>query len=122
MSPFRSSTGLPDHIAAALCYFFPFIGGIVFLALEKRSRFVLFHALQSLIAFGTLMIVHVLSGFIPLLGALVAALISLCSFAVWLLMIYHALGGRWYKLPWAGRSLKASSVSCSLPPAVYPYF
>jgi uncharacterized membrane protein len=32
----------------------------------------------------------------------VAALISLCSFAVWLLMIYHALCGRWFKLPWAG--------------------
>lgn len=103
MSPFRSSTGLPDNIAAALCYFFPFIGGIVFLALEKRSRFVLFHALQSLIAFGVLMIAHVLSAFIPLLGPLAAALISLCSFAVWLLMIYHALGGRWFKLPWVGQ-------------------
>lgn len=93
---------MPDNIAAAICYFFPFIGGIIFLALEKRSRFVLFHALQSLIAFGVLMISHVLSGFIPLLGPLAAVLISLCSFAVWLLMIYHALGGRWYKLPWVG--------------------
>lgn len=102
LSPFRSSTGLPDNIAGAICYFFPFIGGIVFLALEKRSRFVLFHALQSLITFGALMIGHVLSGFIPLLGGLVAALISLCSFAIWLLMIYHALSGRWFKLPWAG--------------------
>ncbi|MNN61619.1 Chloroplast import component protein (Tic20) [compost metagenome] len=102
MSPFKSSTGLPENIAAGVCYFFPFIGGIVFLALEKRSRFVLFHALQSLIAFGLLMIVHVMSGFIPLLGALIGAIISLCSFAIWLLMIFHALGGRWYKLPWVG--------------------
>lgn len=76
MSPFRSSTGLPDNLAAALCYFIPFIGPIIFLALEKRSRFVLFHSLQSLIAFGALMIAHVLSGFIPLLGPLVAALLS----------------------------------------------
>ncbi|WP_151735733.1 DUF4870 domain-containing protein [Paenibacillus tengchongensis] len=102
MSPFRSSTGLPDHIAAGLCYFFPFLGGIIFLALEKRSRFVLFHALQSLIAFGTLMAAHMLSGFIPLIGPLVAVLLSLCTLAVWLLMLYHALGGKWYKLPWAG--------------------
>ncbi|NQX48742.1 hypothetical protein HQN87_25815 [Paenibacillus tritici] len=102
MSPFRSSTGLPENLAAALCYFFPFIGAVAFLALEKRSRFVLFHSLQSLIAFGALMVAHVLSGFIPLLGDLVGALISLCSFAVWLLMIYHALGGRWFKLPWVG--------------------
>lgn len=102
MSPFRSSTGLPDNIAAALCYFFPFIGAIVFLALEKRSRFVLFHSLQSLIAFGALMVAHVLSGFIPFLGPVVAALLSLLGLAVWLLMIYHALGARWYRLPWAG--------------------
>jgi uncharacterized membrane protein len=102
LSPFKSSTGLPDNIAGALCYFFPFIGGVVFLALEKRSRFVLFHALQSLIAFGILMIFHVISGLIPFLGVLIGALVSLCSFAVWLLMIYHALSGRWYKLPWVG--------------------
>lgn len=102
MSPFRSSTGLPDNIAGALCYFFPFAGGILFLALEKKSRFVLFHAMQSLIAFGTLMVVHVISGLLPLLGPLLAVLLSLCGLAVWLLMIYHALGGRWYRLPWAG--------------------
>ena len=102
MSPFRSSTGLPDNIAGALCYFFPFIGGIAFLALEKRSRFVLFHALQSLIAFGILMVSHVLGSLLPLLGPLLSALIFLCGFAVWLLMIYHALRGKWYRLPWVG--------------------
>ncbi|MEK3771757.1 hypothetical protein MKY14_24835 [Paenibacillus sp. FSL R5-0887] len=102
MSPFKSSTGLPDNIAGALCYFFPFLGGVVFLALEKRSRFVLFHSLQSLITFGVLMILHVLTGLVPFLGPLMSALVSLCSFGVWLLMIYHALSGRWYKLPWAG--------------------
>lgn len=102
MSPFKSSTGLPEHIAGALCYFFPFIGGVVFLALEKRSRFVMFHALQSLITFGALMILHVLSGFVPFLGALMSAILSLCSFAVWLIMIYQTLSGKWYKLPWAG--------------------
>lgn len=102
MSPFKSSTGLPEHIAGTLCYFFPFIGGVVFLALEKRSRFVMFHALQSLITFGALMILHVLSGFVPFLGALMSAILSLCSLAVWLIMIYQALSGKWYKLPWAG--------------------
>jgi len=72
------------------------------LALEKRSRFVLFHSLQSLIAFGVLMVAHVLAGLLPLLGPLLAALIFLCSFGVWLLMVYHSLRGKWYHLPWAG--------------------
>ncbi|MDT3428288.1 putative membrane protein [Paenibacillus forsythiae] len=102
MSPFRSSVGLPDYIAAALCYLFPFAGGIIFLAVEKRSRFVLFHSLQSLLSYGTLMVGHVLVGLLPFIGPLLAALIFLCSCGVWLLMTYHALRGAWYKLPWAG--------------------
>ncbi|AIQ50482.1 MULTISPECIES: DUF4870 domain-containing protein [Paenibacillus] len=102
MSPFKSSTGLPENIAAAVCYFIPFVGPIVFLALEKRSRFVLFHALQSLIAFGVLMVAHVISGFIPLMGGFIGAILSLLGFSVWLLMLFHSLGGRWYKLPFAG--------------------
>ncbi|KUP24730.1 hypothetical protein [Paenibacillus sp. DMB5] len=102
MSPFKSSTGLPENIAAAVCYFFPFVGPVVFLALEKRSRFVLFHTLQSLIAFGVLMVAHVISGFIPLIGGFIGAILSLLAFSVWLLMLFHSLGGRWYKLPWAG--------------------
>ena len=47
MSPMKSSSGLDENIAGMLCYLFTFIGGIIFLAVEKRSRFVLFHALQS---------------------------------------------------------------------------
>lgn len=101
MSSFKSSTGLPENVAAAICYFFPF-GGAVFLALEKRSRFVLFHALQSLIMFSVLMVAQVLSDFIPLIGGFVGAVLLLLTFSVWLLMIFHSLGGRWYKLPWAG--------------------
>ncbi|GGF93851.1 hypothetical protein GCM10010912_43490 [Paenibacillus albidus] len=102
MSPFRSSTGLPENLAGACCYLIPFVGGVVFLALEKRSRFVLFHALQSLFAFGALTIGHVVAGFIPLLGPFLAALLSLAGLAVWLLMLYHSLSGMWYKLPWVG--------------------
>lgn len=42
MSPFKSSTGLYENVAAFFCYLFAFVGGVVFLAVEKRSRFVLF--------------------------------------------------------------------------------
>ena len=28
MSPFKSSTGLPENLAATLCYLFPMVGGI----------------------------------------------------------------------------------------------
>lgn len=102
MSPFKSSTGLPDNVAATLCYLFAFIGGIAFLAVEKRSRFVLFHSLQSVLAFGVVMIAHVLSGFIPLIGPLIAGLVSIVTVVMWVVLLFTSLQGKWFKLPWIG--------------------
>ncbi|WP_336783686.1 hypothetical protein [Paenibacillus illinoisensis] len=102
MSPMKSSSGLDENIAGMLCYLFTFIGGIVFLAVEKRSRFVLFHALQSVTVFGIIMIGHVLSAFLPLFGPLVASLLSLLGVVVWIIMVVTSLQGKWLKLPWVG--------------------
>lgn len=102
MSPFKSSTGIPENLAATLCYLFPMVGGILFLALEKRSRYVMFHALQSLLTFGILALAHVLSGAVPIIGLLASALLGLLSVLLWLLLMFHAIQGRWFKLPWIG--------------------
>lgn len=98
----KSSSGLDENIAAMLCYLFTFVGGIIFLAVEKRSRFVLFHALQSVTVFGIIMVGHVLSAFLPLFGALLAALLSMLGLVVWLIMVITSLQGKWLKLPWVG--------------------
>lgn len=102
MSPMKSSSGLDENIAGMLCYLFTFVGGIIFLAVEKRSRFVLFHALQSVIVFGLIMVGHVLSTFLPLFGPLVASMLSLLGIIVWLVMVLTSLQGKWFKLPWVG--------------------
>lgn len=102
MSPFKSSTGLDENIAAAICYLFTFIGAIVMLALEKRSRFVMFHALQSLFAFGFIVVGHILSGLVPFFGPLLAALLSLAGFTIWIVMLVATLQGKWLKLPLVG--------------------
>lgn len=102
MSPFKSSSGLPENIAAALCYLFSFIGGIIFLAVEKRSRFVLFHALQSVIFFCGMMVAHVIVGFIPLIGPLIASLLSILTIVTWVILVVNAFLGRWFRLPWIG--------------------
>ncbi|AJS61065.1 DUF4870 domain-containing protein [Paenibacillus sp. IHBB 10380] len=102
MSPFKSSTGIPENMAAMLCYLFTFIGGIIFLAVEKRSRLVLFHSLQSVMAFGGLMVAHVLTGFVPLIGPLVASLLSILTLVLWVVLIMQAAQGKWFKLPWIG--------------------
>ncbi|MCC3379053.1 DUF4870 domain-containing protein [Paenibacillus farraposensis] len=102
MSVYKSSTGLDENIAAILCYLFAFLGAFVFVMLEKRSRFVLFHALQSIFLFVALMIGHVLAGFIPLLGPLLASLLTLAGLALWMTLLVRAGQGKWLKLPWVG--------------------
>ncbi|MEC0091525.1 DUF4870 domain-containing protein [Paenibacillus macquariensis] len=102
MSPFKSSSGLPEHIAAALCYLFSFVGGIVFLAVERRSQFVMFHALQSVIFFCGMMIIHVIFGFIPLIGPLIASLLSILTLVMWVVLVVNAFQGRWFRIPLIG--------------------
>ena len=47
----KSSTGLDENVAGFFCYLLGCITGIVFLVVEKKSRFVKFHAMQSTITF-----------------------------------------------------------------------
>ena len=47
----KSSTGLDENVAAFLSYLLGFVTGFVFYWEEKRSEFVKFHALQSIISF-----------------------------------------------------------------------
>ncbi|MDO7906648.1 hypothetical protein Q5741_09465 [Paenibacillus sp. JX-17] len=109
MSPFKSSTGLNDNVASMLCYLFLFAGALFFLVVEKRSRFVLFHALQSLLAFGVIVAGHVLAGFVPFVGPLLASMLSLATILIWLFLALQALQGKWTTVPWIGEiALKQS--------------
>ena len=56
----KTSTGLDANLAAALSYLLGFVSGAVFLVLEKENRFVRFHALQSVLAFGGVTLLWVL--------------------------------------------------------------
>ena len=45
----KSSTGLDENIAALLSYVFGWVSGLIFFLIEKDSRLVRFHAMQSLL-------------------------------------------------------------------------
>lgn len=74
----------------------------MFLVLERRSRFVLFHAMQSVILFAGLMVFHALAGFLPIIGVVVSLLLSLLGVVLWIVLMAASLQGRWLKLPWIG--------------------
>ena len=71
----RTSLGLDANLAAALSYLLGFVSGIIVLVLEKDNRFVRFHALQSVLAFGGITLLWVLLNAVPILGFLFGVLI-----------------------------------------------
>jgi uncharacterized membrane protein len=101
--PDKSSTGLDANVAAALAYALGFITGVVFLVSERDSRFVRFHAMQSIIVFLGLSVVCVLLQSIPLLGMLIAIFLVIpLSAVLWLLLMFKAYQGERFKLPIVG--------------------
>ena len=108
-----TSTGLAANVAGALAYVLGPITGIVFLVLEKENRFVRVHAAQSItvsilliaLAIG-LSIISTVLAFIPILGWIIALLLSLVvgfgSFVLWLMLMWRAWQGREWETPIAG--------------------
>ena len=108
-----SSTGLQPNVAGALSYLLGIITGVLFLVIEKENRFVRFHAAQSIvisIAMIALSIALSILGsvlaFIPVLGWIVALLLSLVlgfgSFVLWLFLMWQAFQGKEWEAPIVG--------------------
>jgi len=87
---------------AAASYLLGFITGIIFLLVEKESKFIRFHAMQSTILFGGIFVANIVLGFIPILGWLIGLLLSLGSFILWILCMWKAFQGEMYKVPFIG--------------------
>ena len=108
-APDTSSTGLDSNLAAALAYLLGFLSGILFLAIEKDSRFVRFHALQSTMVFLVTFVATVLTNTlwaIPLIGWLISILLNMLlvplTLILWLFLMFKAYSGERFKLPILG--------------------
>ncbi len=97
-----SSTGLQANVAGLLSYALGVVTGIIFLVVEKKSSFVRFHAMQSVVTFGSLLLVSIFGSFIPFVGWILVGIASPLSFVLWLLLMYKAFQGERFKLPIAG--------------------
>ena len=117
----KSSTGLDENVAALLSYIFGWVSGLIFFLIEKDSRLVRFHAMQSIllnvvalvfgvglwIVWGVLaIIVSQISGAV---ASLVSILLGLVIFAFYIalliaviLCLVKAYQKQYYKLPVIG--------------------
>ena len=117
----KSSTGLDENIAALLSYIFGWVTGLVFFLIEKDSRLVRFHAMQSIILTGggfvVLIALWIVVGIISfvigqvsgILGFLVTVVFGLVatviSFAILIgaiIALIKAYQGQYFKLPVVG--------------------
>ena len=118
-SELESSTGMSANTAGLLCYLFTWITGIIFVAIEKKSTFVKFHAWQSIMTFGVLTVASLillisiyliltrgldLDGaiLVILIIALIEGLIGLVRFVLWIILMVQARRGKTWKVPGAG--------------------
>ena len=99
----KSTTGFDPNVAAALSYVLGWITGLAFVVLERDSKFVRFHAMQSTIVFLALSVLVVVLQAIPILGMLIAVFLVIPFSAVlWLVLMFKAYQGERFKVPVAG--------------------
>jgi uncharacterized membrane protein len=105
-----NSSGLAPNVAGALAYSLGIITGAIFLMIERENRFVRFHAAQSIavtivltVASIGLSILSTALVFVPILGWIVAALLSVvlmfAVFVLWVLLMWRAYQGREWEVP-----------------------
>ena len=98
----KTSMGLEPNLAGLLCYVVGWVTGLIFLILEKENQFVRFHAVQSIVVFGAFTVVDIILSFIPIIGWIIMWILGVCSFILWIILMFKAYQGQKYKLPWAG--------------------
>ncbi|MBM3283415.1 hypothetical protein FJY90_04130 [Candidatus Gottesmanbacteria bacterium] len=90
----------------AAAYLLGPITGIILLLVEKKNNFIRYHAMQSTLVFGAILLLNIVLGIVPILGWLIAIilspLIALVSFVLWLALMWKAYNGERYKLPYFG--------------------
>jgi uncharacterized membrane protein len=100
--PTKTGSGLEQNLAGALCYVLGWLTGIIFLVIEKDNKFIRFHAVQSIVVFGAITVVHIIFWILPVIGWILGILLTIVTFILWIFLMYQAYQGKMYKLPVAG--------------------
>jgi uncharacterized membrane protein len=93
----KSSTGLDENIAALLSYVFGWVSGLIFFLMEKDSRLVRFHAMQSILLNAAALVVGIVLWIAWAILAIIFSQVSdvlagLVSFVLGLLILVFYIG------------------------------
>lgn len=98
----KTQLGMTENLEATLCYALTWITGIIFLVLEKDSKVVKFHAIQSIITFLSLNVAALILGAIPYLGPVLGVLLGIGGFILWIVLLVKTYQGEKFLVPYAG--------------------
>jgi uncharacterized membrane protein len=117
----KSSTGLDENVASLLAYVFGLVSGLIFFLIEKDSRLVRFHAMQSMLLSGVfwvgLIALWIVSAVLTLIlgqiSGVLAGLVWIITLLLQLVLVVAALIGfvlcmikayqrQYFKLPLLG--------------------
>jgi uncharacterized membrane protein len=99
--PSRSSTGWDPVVIAALAYVLGCLSGIAVLVIEKESRYVRFHATQSVITFLAVLVAGIVVGNLPAARVFYPFFVTAVA-VLWVFLMFKAVNGETYKLPYIG--------------------
>ena len=84
----KSSTGLDENLAAPLSYLVFLLSGLIFFLMEKDSRLVRFHSMQSILLSAAAIVIFIVFWIIAVISSLVVGYISsILGGIVWLIMM-----------------------------------
>ena len=93
--------GLDKNVACGACYIWGWLSGLIVILVEKEEQDIRFHALQSIVVFGGINLLHVFL-VTSLIGFPLIPILGLVMLVLWVILIVKALQGEKYKLPFAG--------------------
>lgn len=99
----KSSTGMDENVAALISIIVAPITSIIFFLIEKDSKFVKFHAMQSGILAVAYLLLNIVLGFIPVIGWIIGMILPLAVFILFIVMLIKAYQGEWFELPVIGK-------------------
>ena len=101
--PYKTFLGLPENVVAALCYPVGWLSGLFFLLLERKNKFVRFHAMQSILLFMPYALFLFLVAWIPTIGWAIADGIGMPGLLLIVIPMYMAFRGSKFKIPIIGK-------------------
>jgi uncharacterized membrane protein len=103
-----TQSGLSENVAGLLCYVLGWVTGLIFYFIDKRP-FVRFHAAQSIVVFGGLMVIRIVLSMLFVAGGAAGlslgfgllTLVSILGVVLWILLMIKAYQGEKFRIPLA---------------------